>query len=54
MGFMLFGGHLGSRALHPQKKSSLPVFKIKSYATFNTEVFLDKVNFSDFAAVTRC
>jgi hypothetical protein len=54
MGLMLFGGHEGHRPLHPIKESSLPVFKIKGNASFNTEVFLDKTNFSDFAAVTKC
>jgi hypothetical protein len=54
MGLMLFGGHKGNRALHPLKKSSLPVYKIKGDAAFNTEVYLERVNFYDFTKLTLC
>jgi hypothetical protein len=51
---MLFGGHRGGRSLHPEKESSLPVFKIKSYAAFATEVEVARVEFKDFASATGC
>jgi hypothetical protein len=54
MGFMLFGSHQGGRGLHPLKKSSLPVFKIKSYATFDSTVEVSNMEFSDFESQTRC
>ena len=35
---MLFGGHRGGKALHPETASSLPIYKIKTWGTFNIEV----------------
>lgn len=54
LGFMLFGGSENGKALHPQKQSSLPISKIKSYGAFAAEVEVDNVQFIDFADETRC
>lgn len=53
-GLMLFGGARGAKPLHPTMASSLPVHKIKSYASWGTEVVLTRVNFNNFQSeVTR-
>ena len=53
-GFMLFGGHQAGKALHPDSASSLPIYKIKSYATYNIHVEVTNVKFIGFAATTAC
>lgn len=50
MGLMLFGGSQAPKQLHPLKASSLPIYKIKSYATFRMKVELDNVSFTDFTS----
>lgn len=47
-GLMLFGGCRGAKPLHPLKASPLPIYKIKSYGSWGTEVTLTRVNFNDF------
>jgi hypothetical protein len=54
MGMMLFGANQGGKPLHPEKASSLPISKIKSYGVFNAAVELDNIEFHDFAASTNC
>jgi hypothetical protein len=54
MGLMMFGAQQGGKPLHPLKKSSLPIFKLKTYATFDSKVEIDHVEFHDFTSTTRC
>ena len=54
MGFMLFGGNQGSRPLHAKSWSELPIWKIKSYATFNAEARVNNIKFADFGPSLQC
>ena len=47
-GFMLFSGNQGTKSLHPEKGSSLPLYKLKSYGTFGIEVGISEIEFRDF------
>jgi hypothetical protein len=51
---MLFGAHQGGKALHPEKKSSLPISKIKTYGVFNAKVQVHDMEFHDFSETTKC
>jgi hypothetical protein len=54
MGIMMFGAQQGGKPLHPLKESSLPIYKLKSYAVFDSKVEMDNIEFHDFTATTRC
>jgi hypothetical protein len=51
---MLFGAHQGGKPLHPEKKSSLPISKIKTYGVFNAKVQVHDMEFHNFSETTKC
>ena len=53
-GFMLFSGNQGTKALHPEGASSLPLYKLKTYGTFGIEVAVSEIEFYDFQKTTKC
>ena len=49
MGFMIFGHNKGSKALHPDMASALPVHKVKSEGAWGGDVTVRNVIFEGFA-----
>jgi len=47
---MLFGSNEGSKDPHITSPSSLPMYKIKSYGTFNADTIIKTVTFNNFVS----
>lgn len=48
LGLMSFGNNFGSKALHPDMASALPVYKVKSESAWGGDILIYNVDFIDF------
>ena len=52
---MLFGSNLGAKAPHIDAKTPLPMYKIKSYGSWQADTSIFGIVFSDFSSnLTAC
>jgi len=54
MAFMLSTSNTGAKELHPTMASSLPIYKIKSDATWGGHVLMQNLWFENFRDTTNC
>ena len=53
-GIMSFGSNHGTKSLHIPDASPRPIYKIKSYAAWNTKITIDDVEVINFQPTTAC